>query len=50
MTTFGAFWNFTDAIFGTFSISLGASFEENEISTDARFQDFFFGQNREEGS
>ena len=33
MTNFGAFWNFTDVSFG-----------ENEISTDVRFGDFFWGQ------
>ena len=42
MTIFGAFQNFTDVRFGTFSISTGASFGENEISTDVR--DFFWGK------
>ena len=34
ITNFGAFQNFTDVRFGTFSISTGASFGENEIATD----------------
>ena len=49
MTNFGAFWNFTDVRFATFSVLTDASFGENEISTDARFRAFFGGQNGTRG-
>ena len=41
------FWGISEfhyVRFGTFSISTGVSFGENEISTDARFRDFFGGK------
>ena len=38
MTNFGAFWNFTDVRFATFSVLTDVSFGENEISTDVRFR------------
>ena len=49
MPNFGAFQNFTDVRFATFSILTDASFEENKISMDARFWASFFGPKREEG-
>ena len=44
ITIFGAFWNFTDVRFATFSVLTGAGFGENEISTDVRFRAFFGGK------
>ena len=49
ITNFGAFWNFTDARFATFSVLTGVSFGENEISTDVRFRASFWGQNGTRG-
>ena len=45
MTDFGAFWNFTDVRFRTFSVLTDVGFGENEISTYVRFRAFFWGQN-----
>ena len=50
MTNFGAFWNFTDVRFATFSVLTGASFGENEISTGVRFRAFFWGAKPDKGS
>ena len=44
MTNFGAFWNFTDVRFATFSVLTGVSFGKNEISTDVVFWAFFWGK------
>ena len=44
MTNFGAFQNFTDVGFATYSVLTDVSFGENEISTDVGFRDFFWGQ------
>ena len=49
MTNFGAFWNFADAKFATFSVLTGVSFGENKISTDVRFRTFFWRQKRTRG-
>ena len=49
MTDLGAFWNFTDVRFRTFSVLTGVSFGENEISTDVRFRAFGGGAKRDKG-